>query len=104
MKEPYRKGESDSILTSSLAPVAVRRQAKRRQRHWWAGRLSSEKQRTGCRPFTVSGKATPAHGVRSRARAGSGVVEDPRHAKKQHAREPGDLECARAIRPVREGE
>ena len=28
---------SDSTLTSSLAPVAVRGQAKRRQRHWWAG-------------------------------------------------------------------
>src|ERR1019366_10527971 len=33
---------SDSILTSSLAPVAARRQVKRRQRHRWAGRLSSE--------------------------------------------------------------
>src|ERR1039457_5985133 len=33
---------SDSILTSSLAPVAARRQAKRRQRQRWAGRLSSE--------------------------------------------------------------
>src|SRR5271170_4186576 len=41
MQEPYRKGESDSILTSSLAPVAARRQVKRRQGHWWAGRLSS---------------------------------------------------------------
>jgi len=29
--------KSDSILTSSLAPVVVRRQVKRRQRHRWAG-------------------------------------------------------------------
>ena len=29
MEEPYRKGESDSILTPSLARVAVRWQAKR---------------------------------------------------------------------------
>ena len=33
---------SDSILASSLAHVVARRQAKRRQRHRWAGRLSSE--------------------------------------------------------------
>ena len=33
---------SDSILTSSLAPLVARRQAKRRQRHRWAGRSSSE--------------------------------------------------------------
>src|SRR6266568_1066853 len=40
---PYRKGSSESILTSSLAGVIVRCHSKRRQRHWWAGRLSFEK-------------------------------------------------------------
>jgi hypothetical protein len=43
MKEPYRKGESDSILTLSLAVDAVRFQSKRRQGHRWAGLLSFEK-------------------------------------------------------------
>ena len=33
MKEPYKKGEAKSILTSSLAPGAVRSQVKCRQRH-----------------------------------------------------------------------
>ncbi|MCX6617544.1 MAG: type II toxin-antitoxin system VapC family toxin [Acidobacteria bacterium] len=37
-----QESRSDSILTLSLAPVAVRRQVKRRQRHRWAGLLSSE--------------------------------------------------------------
>lgn len=47
---------SDSILTSSLAPVAVRRQAKRRQRHRWAGRLSSENLEPGADPFLSAGR------------------------------------------------
>ncbi len=42
MKEPYRKGDSDSILTLSLAMAAARWQSKRRQGHWWAGLLSFE--------------------------------------------------------------
>src|SRR5258708_8074197 len=42
MKEPYRKGESDSILTLSLAGDAARCRSKRRQGHWWAGLLSFE--------------------------------------------------------------
>src|SRR5258706_5956064 len=43
MQEPYRKGSSESILTSSLAGNIVRCFLKRRQRHRWAGRLSCEK-------------------------------------------------------------
>ena len=39
----YRKGSSESILTSSLAGDTVRCGLKRRQRHWWAGLLSFEK-------------------------------------------------------------
>jgi hypothetical protein len=42
MKEPYRKGESDSILTLSLAREAARLLSKRRQGHRWAGLLSFE--------------------------------------------------------------
>ena len=38
-----RKGSSESILTSSLAGDIGRSHLKRRQRHWWAGRLSFEK-------------------------------------------------------------
>jgi len=34
---PYRKGSSESILTSSLAGDIARCHLKRRQRHWWAG-------------------------------------------------------------------
>jgi hypothetical protein len=43
MKEPYRKGGSDSILASSLAGGIVRCRLKRRQRYQWAGLLSFEK-------------------------------------------------------------
>src|SRR6266436_3835693 len=43
MKEPYRKGSSESILASSLAGDIARYRLKRRQRYWWAGLLSFEK-------------------------------------------------------------
>ena len=43
MKEPYRKGSSESILASSLAGETARCRLKRRQRHRWAGLLSFEK-------------------------------------------------------------
>jgi len=43
MKEPYWKGESDSIWTLSLATAAARFQSKRRQGYRWAGLLSFEK-------------------------------------------------------------
>jgi hypothetical protein len=39
----YRKGSSESILTSSLARDTARCFLKRRQRHRWAGQLSCEK-------------------------------------------------------------
>ena len=47
---------SDSILTSSLAHAVARRQAKRRQRHRWAGRLSSENEEPGADPFLSAGR------------------------------------------------
>jgi hypothetical protein len=43
MKEPYRKGSSESILASSLAGDIARCRLKRRQRYRWAGLLSFEK-------------------------------------------------------------
>jgi hypothetical protein len=41
-------------------------------------------------PWT-EGEGHTAAGAKSRARCGSRVVVDPRHAEKLHAREPGDL-------------
>ena len=43
MKEPYGKGDSESILASSLAGDIARHRLKRRQRYRWAGLLSFEK-------------------------------------------------------------
>jgi hypothetical protein len=43
MKEPYRKGNSESILASSLAGDTASFFLKRRQRYRWAGLLSFEK-------------------------------------------------------------
>src|SRR3954467_8742113 len=57
MQEPYGKGESDSILTLSLAVEAVRSSSKRRQGHQWAGRLSFEKFTSGTPTCSPEGKA-----------------------------------------------
>jgi hypothetical protein len=43
MKEPYRKGDSESILASSLADEVARPRLKRRRGYRWAGLLSFEK-------------------------------------------------------------
>jgi len=43
MKELYRKGDSESILASSLAVAIAGWRLKRRQRYQWAGLLSFEK-------------------------------------------------------------
>jgi hypothetical protein len=43
MKEPYKKGESESILAPSLAASIARCWSKRRQGYRWAGQLSFEK-------------------------------------------------------------
>src|SRR5262245_43596033 len=42
-KSPTGKESSESILASSLGGGIARCCLKRRQRHWWAGRLSFEK-------------------------------------------------------------
>ena len=66
--------------------------------------IELRKHATECRPFSVSGKATPASRARSRVAAGLGVVEESRHVSTQCAREPGDLQSVCVSRPVREGE
>jgi hypothetical protein len=43
MRKPYRKGNSESILASSLAGEIARFRLKRRERYRWAGLLSFEK-------------------------------------------------------------
>jgi hypothetical protein len=91
MKEPYRKGSSESILASSLARDIARYHWKRRQRYWWAGLLSFEK------PMEQDADAIPSGGrqhdnhVNREWIVRSCVVLEPAHAEKQHAREPGDL-------------
>src|SRR6266849_5553755 len=105
MKEPYRKGGSDSILASSLAGGIARYRLKRRQRYWWAGLLSFEK------PMEQDADSIPRGGRQHGNHANrewfrrSCVVLEPAHAEKQHAREPGDLlyVLVRGSKPVREG-
>jgi hypothetical protein len=46
MKESDKKGDSDSILTLSLAGDIARCHLKRRQGYRWAGLLSFEKRKT----------------------------------------------------------
>src|SRR5882757_2268576 len=103
MKEPYGKGEATSFRPRVL-PVAPRGViAKRRQRYWRAGQLSSENLQPSADPFLSVGRQhrRPRY---SQVAAGLGVVEDSRHVRKQCAREPGDLQNVCASRPVREGE
>src|ERR1700676_593492 len=89
MKESYRKGVANH-LASSLAGAVVRPQSKRRQRNQWAGYRASKRQ-TGAPTLWTEGEGYTGAGVRSQVRRGPCVVEDPRHAEKLHAREPGDL-------------
>lgn len=58
-----RKGESDSILASSLAGEIAGSRLKRRQRYRWAGLLSFEKARLNQDADSVPmwRKTTPAH-------------------------------------------
>src|SRR5712664_653049 len=91
MKESYKKGGSGCILALSLAGGIARCRLKRRQGYRWAGLLSFEKtQNQDADSFLIGGRQ---HGCIAISRAGSRscVVEEPAHAEKQHAREPGDL-------------
>src|SRR6266851_4397626 len=105
MQEPYGKGSSESILTSSLAGDIARCLLKRRQRHRWAGRLSCEKPVDQDADFIPSRRKATRQPRQSRVDCRSCVVREPAHAEKQHAREPGDLQRALVgrSRPVREG-
>src|SRR5271157_2047675 len=105
MKEPYRKGSSESILASSLAGDIARYHLKRRQRYWWAGLLSFEKPMEQDADSIPSGGRQHDNHVNREWIVRSCVVLEPAHAEKQHAREPGDLPHALVsrARPVREG-
>jgi len=50
---------------------------------------------SGCRPFNEVGKATTA-GPEGRGTVVSREVRDPKHARKQPAREPGDPAATQA--------
>ena len=105
MQEPYGKGDSDSILASSLAGGIVRCRLKRRQRYQWAGLLSFEKWLNQDADSMVMRRKAIRQSRYTRAAVRSCVVEEPGHAEKQDAREPGNLQHARVFgsRPVREG-
>jgi hypothetical protein len=53
MKEPHRKGEATPFWPRVLPVVPRGSTAKRRQRYWRAGRLSSENMQTECRKECV---------------------------------------------------
>src|SRR6266853_363591 len=91
MKEPYRKGGSESILASSLAGGIARYHLKRRQRYWWAGLLSFEKPMEQDADSIPSGGRQHDNHVNREWIVRSCVVLEPAHAEKQHAREPGYL-------------
>src|SRR5229473_4465518 len=91
MKEPYRKGDSESILASSLAGDIARYRLKRRQRYQWAGLLSFEKPKEQDADSIPRGGRQHGNHVTREWIARSCVVLEPAHAEKQHAREPGDL-------------
>src|ERR1700681_3827997 len=105
MKEPYRKGGSESILASSLAGDIARYHLKRRQRYWWAGLLSFEKPMEQDADSLPSGGRQHDNHVNREWIVRSCVVLEPAHAEKQYAREPGYLPHALVSRsrPVREG-
>ena len=65
--------------------------------------LSFENLDRGCRPCSMTGEGNIGVGDQSRGQAESRVVGDPRHAEKQHAREPGDLRCRLPTQQGRSG-
>src|SRR6266849_4391199 len=78
MKEPYRKGSSESILTSSLAGDTARCRLKRRQRHWWAGLLSFEK------PMEQDADSIPRGGRQPSAEVGEGRARAVENIVRSH--------------------
>ena len=78
----YRKGDSDSILASSLAGDVVRRQLKRRQRDQWARLLSFVKWVDQDADSMSSRRKAKRQLRYSRVAVRSCVVEEPGHADK----------------------
>lgn len=89
MKEPYEEGPASHLGLESCASPIVREAAKRRQRIGGVG-IQLRKDPPGCHRFKNVRVATRS-GAIARVPARSGVVGDPRHTYKPHAREPGDL-------------
>src|ERR1700675_554304 len=82
MKEPYRKGSSESILASSLAGDIARYHLKRRQRYWWAGLLSFEKPMEQAADSIPRGGRQHDNHVNREWIVRSCVVLEPAHAEK----------------------
>jgi len=77
---PYRKGDSDSILASSLAGGTVRCRLKRRQRDQWARLLSFVKWVDQDADCMVSSRKAIRQPRYTRVVVRSCVVEEPGHA------------------------
>src|SRR6266852_7469981 len=96
MQEPYRKGSSESILTSSLAGDIARCFLKRRQRHRWAGLLSCEK------PVDQEADSIPSRRKATRQPRKSRVAVSVLRSLRTRAR--GETTCTRTGRsPARLG-
>ncbi len=109
VERALQERSSESVLALSLVGVIARWRLKRRQRYQWAGLLSFEKSLFQDADTLTYVEGNTAGRVESRAARRSCVVEDPAHAEKQHAREPGDLRsasvdtCRVDPRPARKG-
>jgi hypothetical protein len=87
-EKALRVRTSDPLGLESCVATA-RNATKRRQRIGGVG-IQLRKDHSGRQPFKYARLATRT-GAIARVSARSGVVEDPRHTYKLHAREPGDL-------------
>ena len=89
MKEPHRKGVANHPdLESCAGSGDTAGEALTEAPVGWV--WSRERTRFGRRRNALMRKATPTQ-TPSRVCAGPGAVEDPTHAEKLPAREPGDL-------------
>jgi hypothetical protein len=94
VKVLYKKRNSESILASSLAGGIARYRLKRRQRDQWARLLSFVKWVDQDADCMVSSRKAIRRLRYTRVAVRSCVVEEPGHADKRHAGEPGDLQHA----------
>jgi len=88
MKEPHEEGLAIHLGLESCV-ATVRDPTKRRQRIGGVG-IQLRKDHPGRQPSKYARLAIRTEAI-ARVCARSGVVEDPRHTYKLHAREPGDL-------------